>query len=431
MSDHDEYDKARRYPRLSESLAKRYLAIRRQTERLARPLSPEDCLAQSRPTGVSSVKWHLGHTAWFFEVLILDKLPGYKPFNPALLALFNSYYRSVGRPFDRKLRGILSRPSLEQVYRYREQIDRQMLVLLEKTAEHNRLIELGLQHEQQHQQSILRDIKHLFWSNPLRPAYLEQEPPTAHVEREIPPLEWVVFPEGLHWVGHEGEDFAYDNELPRHRQYLEAFQLASRLVTNGEFQAFIEDGGYRRPEFWLDLGWDTLSEEGWRAPLYWQEREGSWWEMTLAGMGPLEAAAPVCHINYFEADAYARWAGARLPSEAEWEVAAQNVPIEGNLLERGLYHPAPLAETGKPGSLLQLFGDVWEWTASPHSPYPGYRPPPGPAGEYNGKFMCNQFVLRGGSCVTPRAHIRVTYRNFYPPQVRLEFSGLRLARDRR
>ena len=443
----------------------RYRRIRRTTERLLEPLSPEDCLVQSMPTGVSPVKWHFGHTSWFFEVVVLRAhFPRYKPFRPEpeFDRLFNSYYLSLGEPFDRRLRGVLARPTLEELWQHRRYVDEHMAELLEgfdRRGEEERRalwerVETALQHEQQHQQALLRDLKHALWSNPLRPAYLnnaEPEPGFEPVASPTPPsalpeLEWLPFEEGLYEIGrpYDGEGFAYDNERPRHRVYLYGFGLASRPVTNGEYLEFLEAGGYARPELWLDRGWDLLRAEGWQAPLYWErvdrgKGERDWRVFTLRGVRPLDPREPVCHLSFYEADAYARWAGARLPTEAEWEVAvaafassssdSKPPTIEGTFLESGLYHPRPLGPSER--GPVRALGDVWEWTGSPYVPYPGYRRPEGPLGEHNAKFFFGgQMVLRGGSCLAPRDHVRVTYRNYYPPETRLEVSGLRLARSR-
>ncbi|MBX6315705.1 MAG: ergothioneine biosynthesis protein EgtB, partial [Isosphaeraceae bacterium] len=341
-----------------------------------------------------------------------------------------SYYNAVGDRLPRPSRGLLSRPTVGEVYRYREHVDLHLLRWLDQVDEEHwqrvgPILTLGLHHEQQHQELILTDLKHAFGGNPLRPAYRERE---ADPQVDASPLRWIVYPEGMHWIGHEGDGFAFDNESPRHREFVEAFALASRPVTNAEYLAFIEDGGYDRPEFWLSDGWNERRVQGWSAPLYWEHRDNDWWAYTLAGPRPVNPAEPVTHISYYEADAYARWAGARLPTEAEWEVAASPWPITGHFIEDGRYHPAPSPEPldDRP---VALFGDVWEWTRSPYAPYPGYTPAAGALGEYNGKFMCNQMVLRGGSCTTPRSHIRATYRNFFPPSARWQFSGIRLAKD--
>jgi ergothioneine biosynthesis protein EgtB len=415
-----------------QPLSERYRRVRSFSETLCETLVAEDYVIQSMPD-VSPTKWHLAHTSWFFETFVLGPaVPGYRPFHPDFSYLFNSYYNAVGQRHCRPKRGLVSRPTVEETYRYREYVDQHMLELLEG-ADAVRLLDLapvvtlGLNHEQQHQELMLTDIKHVFTMNPLRPVYHERI--AAAGQAEAPPLQWVSFSEGVYWIGHQGEGFSFDNEGPRHREFLGPFALASRLVTNGEYLAFMEDGGYERPEFWLSAGWSTLQEQGWKAPFYWERHDGRWMMMTLSGMRPVEASEPVCHVSYFEADAYAQWAGARLPTEAEWEVAAAGVPLEGNFVESGSYHPLPASITTD-GELTQMFGDVWEWTRSAYSPYPGYKPVPGALGEYNGKFMCNQYVLRGGSCATSGSHIRRTYRNFFPPDACWQFSGIRLANDR-
>jgi ergothioneine biosynthesis protein EgtB len=326
---------------------------------------------------------------------------------------------------------LISRPTVEDIYRYRAHVDEHVLDLLEcaddealsKVAP---IVTLGMHHEQQHQELIVTDLKHMLSHNPLHPVYADRP---ADQRTPAPPLRWVTVPEGVYWVGHGGDGFAFDNEEPRHRQFVESFQLASRPVTNAEYLEFMRDGGYDRPEFWLSMGWATVQQERWHAPLYWQEQGDGWWQFTLSGFRPVQPAEPVSHVCYFEADAYARWAGGRLPTEAEWEVASESSRIEGNFVESTRFHPAPLDVNADEAALLGMFGDVWEWTQSSYSPYPGFRIAPGALGEYNGKFMCNQYVLRGGSCATPRSHIRPTYRNFFPPEARWQFSGLRLAKD--
>jgi ergothioneine biosynthesis protein EgtB len=406
--------------------AAHYAALRAATERLSAPLSAEDCGAQSMPDA-SPVKWHLAHTTWFFETFILKHLPGYRPAVDAYEGLFNSYYNAIGEQFARPKRGLLTRPSLDEVYAYRRQVDAAIASWLasgQLTEAHLALLQLGMHHEQQHQELILTDIKHLLAQNPLQPAY---RPLAAPASSRVEPLRWVAQAAGLREIGARADGFAFDNERPRHRVWLEPFEMASRLVCNGEYLAFIEDGGYARPELWLSDGWAAVRSEGWRAPLYWQHSEGRWSEMTLGGARALDAATPLCHVSYYEADAYARWAGARLPSEAEWESVAASLPVQGNLLEADALHP--LAQRTASTGVSQLFGDVWEWTQSAYSAYPGYRPPAGALGEYNGKFMCNQMVLRGGSCATPASHLRATYRNFFPPSARWQFSGIRLARS--
>jgi ergothioneine biosynthesis protein EgtB len=413
------------------SFVEQYQCVRRFTEHLCEPLATEDYVIQSMPD-VSPTKWHIAHVTWFWETfLLLPALPGYQSLHPQYAYLFNSYYNTLGQRHCRPKRGLISRPTVKETYAYRRYVDEHVLDLLEQLDE-GRLTELapimtlGLHHEQQHQELMLTDIKHVFSCNPLSPAYVERAPTRS---ASVPPVEWVSFPEGLHWIGHEREGFAFDNEGPRHRQFVQSFQLASRLVTNGEYLAFMEDGGYENPLLWLSEGWATVQAEEWKAPLYWEQRDGQWWVMTLSGLREVDPAEPVCHVSYFEADAYARWAEARLPTEAEWEVAAQDVPVEGNFVESSLYHPAPLTAPSTKGRLAQMYGDVWQWTQSSYAPYPNFKPGPGAVGEYNGKFMCNQYVLRGGSCATSRSHTRSTYRNFFPANAQWQFMGIRLARE--
>ncbi|HEY2815507.1 MAG TPA: ergothioneine biosynthesis protein EgtB [Casimicrobiaceae bacterium] len=409
-------------------LARRFAAIRGQTEALTAPLAPEDCALQSMPDA-SPLKWHLGHTTWFFETFVLaPTLRGYALFDPHFRVLFNSYYNGVGDRHPRSERGLLSRPDLATVRAYRAHVDHAMRELLghDVAGDLAALIELGLHHEQQHQELILTDLKHLFSRNPLRPAY-EARWPLLPVKPAA--LKWHRYDAGLAAIGHRGDGFAFDNEGPEHQVFVAPFELASRPVTHGEFAAFIADGGYRKAELWLSLGFDAVQAQGWHAPLYWEERDGRWWTFTLRGMAEIDPHAPVCHVSYFEADAYARWAGARLPTEFEWEVAGKGVVADGNFVDSGVLHPLPSAGVANGGAPQQLYGDVWEWTSSSYGPYPGFRTAEGAVGEYNGKFMCNQYVLRGGSCATPASHIRATYRNFFPPEARWQFSGIRLARN--
>ncbi|MGE0081972.1 MAG: ergothioneine biosynthesis protein EgtB [Thiohalomonadaceae bacterium] len=403
----------------------RYEEVRHESEHLCRPLAIEDYVVQAM-TEVSPPKWHLAHTSWFFETLLLKPfLPGYKCFHPQFAELFNSYYRTLGDPFPRPRRGVLSRPTVAEVYRYRSHVDAAVSHLVESVdsaelAAVVEVLELGLHHEQQHQELLLMDVKYNFAANPLRPAYHDAPAPAPP---EAAPLAWVDFPGGIVELGADGEGFAYDNERPRHVAALAPYKLASRLVTNGEFSEFIADDGYRRPELWLADGWTTITTQGWTAPLYWERRDGEWWHMTLGGMRRVEPHEPVCHVSFYEADAFATWCGKRLPTEAEWETAADGLRVAGNLYETGWLHPRPARDEG----LTQMFGDVWEWTSSSYGPYPGYRRAPGPLGEYNGKFMSNQRVLRGGACVTPASHLRATYRNYFYPHDRWQFAGLRLA----
>jgi ergothioneine biosynthesis protein EgtB len=408
-------------------LAARFAAVRLQTERLAAALTPEDCALQSMPDA-SPVKWHLAHTTWFFETFVLERFaPRYAPFDPAFRVLFNSYYNAVGDKHPRPERGLLSRPDLAQVRAYRAHVASAVRDLLrDPPPEAAALIELGVHHEQQHQELILTDLLHLFSRNPVHPVYHPRWPLAPVAPQR---LHWVGYEAGLLELGHGGAGFAFDNETPRHRAFVAPFELASRLVTNGEYAAFIADGGYRRPELWLSLGWDTVAARGWSAPLYWERGADGFCTFTLHGMVDIDPHTPVCHVSLFEADAYARWAGARLPTEYEWERAAAALPIAGNFLESNTLHPLPQRDAGMPDRPAQMFGDAWEWTRSDYGPYPGFRPAAGAVGEYNGKFMCGQYVLRGGSCATPQSHIRATYRNFFPPEARWQFSGIRLARD--
>jgi len=411
-----------------ERLASRYQEVRDFTHLLAAPLAPEDTVIQPMPDA-SPTKWHLAHTTWFFETFILGaRVSDYRPFHPRFAYLFNSYYNAAGERHARPNRGLVSRPTLAEVYDYRTYVDRHVQALLDAEGvdeELESLLVLGINHEQQHQELILTDIKYTLSCNPLQPAY---QALVATDGSTTPPLSWKRFEEGLHWIGHEGDGFAFDNESPRHRVFIEAFDLASRLVTNDEYLAFIADGGYSRPELWLSDGWIAVNTDGWRAPLYWEEQDGQWTMQTLAGPRDVALDEPVCHVSYYEADAYARWAGARLATEAEWELAATSVPVEGNFVESGAYHPIP-ARSAPNGGLTQMYGDTWEWTGSSYLAYPGYRAVDGALGEYNGKFMCNQMVLRGGSCATPQSHIRGSYRNFFPASARFQFSGIRLARN--
>jgi ergothioneine biosynthesis protein EgtB len=411
------------------SPAARYASIRAATEKLVAPLSAEDCAIQSMPDA-SPVKWHLAHTSWFFETFLLDPhLTGYRVYKPAFRRMFNSYYNAVGDKHPRPERGLLSRPSRDEVLAYRTYVDAAMHELMQRpgaaSGEVAALVELGLNHEQQHQELILTDVLHMLSCNPLEPAYVQRV--DADRAGTATPLAWVEFEGGLFEIGHDGSGFAFDNETPHHRQYLQRYALASRPVTSGEYLAFIADGGYQRAELWLSEGWDWINVNHVEAPLYWHRDGGGWRQFTLHGTRALELAAPVCHASLFEADAYARWAGARLPTEAEWEIAAMHYPMEGHFVEDGTLQPLPAPVGG--AALTQLFGDVWEWTQSAYAPYPRYRPVAGAIGEYNGKFMSNQYVLRGGSFATPKSHIRATYRNFFPAMARWQFSGFRLARD--
>ena len=411
----------------------RFAAVRQQTETLAGHLSPEDQAIQSMPD-VSPTKWHLAHTSWFFETFLLGPLdPAYREFDPAFAYLFNSYYEAVGPRHPRPERGLLSRPTVDAIAAYRDHVTAAMLRFIETAGEAvwqraAPLIELGTHHEQQHQELILMDIKHVFSVNPLLPAY--QAPRPHAVPPEPPAAAWAEFAGGLDEIGHTGPDFAFDNEGPRHKAWLEPFRLAAHPVCCGGYLDFIADGGYRRPELWLSEGWAAVQQQGWQAPLYWRCEDGAWLIFTLSGERPVDPAEPVCHISLYEADAFARWAGKRLPTEAEWEIAARDLPVTGNLADSEHLHPCPdAASANDDPALRQMIGDVWEWTASPYVAYPRFRPAAGAVGEYNGKFMSNQMVLRGGAAVTPADHLRITYRNFFPPSARWAFSGLRLAED--
>lgn len=420
---------AERQQRNREALANRYTSVRQQTELLAAPLSAEDQMVQSCAEA-SPAKWHQAHTTWFFETFVLTPhRSGYPIFDQRFRDLFNSYYNAVGPQPEKLLRNTFSRPSLEEVQNYRRHVDRHMQELLASASageEVLQLAELGLNHEQQHQELLVTDIKHAFWSNPLRPAY--QPTATSPASGSASGQKATSFPEGLVETGADGTEFHFDNEAPRHKVFVPAFRIAARLATCGEYLAFMDDGGYQRPELWLSDGWMAVQTHHWTAPLYWERSGAEWRQFTCSGMRKVNEAEPVSHVSLYEADAFARWAGARLPTEFEWEIAASAVPVQGNLLESANLHPRPApAPAGE--ELVQIFGDVWEWTGSAYLPYPGFKPAPGVIGEYNGKFMSGQMVLRGGSCATPASHIRATYRNFFPPATRWQFSGIRLADD--
>jgi ergothioneine biosynthesis protein EgtB len=413
-------------------LRSRYAAVRAATERLAAPLSPEDQTVQSM-ADVSPTKWHRAHVTWFFETFVLaDHEPGFAPFQDTYWFLFNSYYETLGPRYARAQRGVISRPGAHDVGLYRGNVDERMSDLLDRLDDGALTtladtVELGFHHEQQHQELLLMDIKHVLSLNPLRPAYAGSPSPAATPDR----LGWVDLEGGLVEIGHDGDGFSFDNELPRHQQFLEPYRLADRLVTNGEWLEFVLDGGYRRHELWLSDGWARVNAEQWQAPLYWLELDGQWFEHTLAGTWPLNPGLPVSHVSFYEAEAYAAWAGRRLPSEAEWEHAATELLTGapdslGNLADDATFHPRPAGEADS-GGLRQMYGDCWEWTSSAYHPYPGFHPPAGAIGEYNGKFMSNQMVLRGGCAFTPAGHARASYRNFFPHHARWALSGVRLA----
>jgi ergothioneine biosynthesis protein EgtB len=419
---------ARQEERKTEATSRQFLSVRQQTESLASTLSAEDQMVQSCPEA-SPAKWHQAHTTWFFEIFILSQhLPGYQIFHPQFRDLFNSYYNAVGPQPEKESRNTFSRPSLEDVQKYRRYVDEQMLKLLSGDPSEAvlKLLELGCNHEQQHQELLVTDIKHAFWRNPLHPAYMQASP--AQTSVSVAAQKAHCYPGGLYEIGAEGAGFHFDNEAPRHKVFLQPFRFASRVATCGEYLSFIKDGGYDRPELWLSDGWKAVQAHQWKAPLYWEKLDGEWFQFTCSGMRKVDESEPVCHVSFFEADAFARWAGARLPTEFEWEVAASQAPVDGNLLEESKFHPQP-ARAAVGEQPVQIYGDVWEWTASAYLPYPGFKPASGALGEYNGKFMSSQMVLRGGSCATPRSHIRASYRNFFPAETRWQFSGIRLADD--
>jgi ergothioneine biosynthesis protein EgtB len=411
----------------AETLSKRLFQTRDCSSSLAEPLSDEDQVVQAMEDA-SPTKWHLAHTTWFFEAFLLTRSdPDYKVFDEDYAYCFNSYYEGKGERHPRPHRGLLTRPGAADVRAYRAYVDEALARFLDDggaSGEVLDIVELGINHEQQHQELLLTDILSLFASQPLRPTYTNAqiaEADKAHL------AQFIAFDGGIAEVGHDGNSFAYDNEGPRHEALIQPFRLADRCVTKGQWLEFMDDGGYEHHAHWLMDGWSMVNAEGWRAPLYWQEHNGEWMQMTLSGLRPVDPAAPVAHVSYYEADAFARWAGKRLPTEFEWEHASQGLAEEGRTLGSGAFRPSPAGETD--GTLQQMFGDVWEWTQSHYSPYPGYRPPEGAVGEYNGKFMCGQFVLKGGSCATPDGHVRRTYRNFFYPHQRWQFKGLRLAED--
>ena len=415
----------------AQAAMNRFLDCRARTLKLIDGLSDADVTVQSMDDA-SPAKWHLAHTTWFFEEFVLGPfLAGYRPTDPRHRFLFNSYYESVGPRHARPRRGLLTRPTIDEVVAYRRRIDEALSSLQARDLPRPalELVELGIQHEQQHQELLLTDLLHLFAQNPLRPVYRAASAEEAVAPSVAEPVRWIGYDGGVVDVGHDGTGFAFDCETPRHRVALAPYALASRPVTNGEWCEFVADGGYREPRLWLADGWARVQAEGWQAPLYWDRRDGEWLQMTLAGELALDVQAPVSHVAYFAADACARWRGARLPTEHEWEVAARAQPIEGNLASTGHLRPRPAVHDAQ-APLRQLYGDVWEWTASAFAPYPGFRVAEGAVGEYNGKFMCGQYVLRGGSCATPEGHLRATYRNFFYPHQRWQFSGVRLARDR-
>lgn len=408
-------------------LVPKYEAVRGFSHVLCEPLEIEDFVVQSMPDA-SPIRWHLAHTTWFFETFILKRFArNYEPIDPMYEYLFNSYYNGIGEQFPRPKRGLLTRPTVAQVMTYRREVDNRMgQLLLEASPEESTqiapLVVLGLHHEQQHQELMLTDLKHALAQNPTYPAYgADAQQPDGEVTSQS----WHEVNGGIVEIGHAGTDFAYDNESPRHEALIPTLEIAGRPVTNGEYLQFVQDGGYQRPELWLSLGWNTVQSEQWDSPLYWVRQKEAWHEFTLSGLRPLSESSPVTHVSFFEADAFARWQESRLPTEFEWEAASRCDAGEGNFVESRLFHPAPTQSTD---GLRQMLGDVWEWTSSSYAPYPGFKPPEGAIGEYNGKFMCQQYVLRGGSCATSKSHVRKTYRNFFPPEARWQFTGIRLAR---
>lgn len=411
-----------------EYLLEQFQKIRAFTHYLVEPLETEDFVIQPMESA-SPAKWHLAHTSWFFETFVLGKFdPTFESMHPQYAYFFNSYYLQTGVPFTRAKRGLLSRPTVAEVFEYRAYVNEQVQKFIDDCDEATwheaaKVLEIGNHHEQQHQELILTDLKYLLAQNPLLPSYRELQ----KNKREQPKtLSWVSFDEGIVEIGNKGNEFTYDNEHPRHQTFVQQFELANRLITNGEYLEFMNEGGYERSELWLDEGWSTVQQEDWNAPLYWFKRDGNWMNFTLSGARIVDKNEPVTHVSYFEADAFARWKGCRLPTEQEWEHACGDQEISGNFVDDDHFHPVPIGS--KNGKLSQMYGDVWEWTMSSYSPYPNYKPLPGALGEYNGKFMANQYVLRGGSCATSKSHIRKTYRNFFHANARWQFSGIRLAR---
>ena len=418
-------------PNLRTQLIEKYSAVRRFSEQLCKPLEKEDFVVQSMPD-VSPTRWHLAHTAWFFETFILKpELQDYETPNALYNYMFNPYYNAVGQQFPRSERGNLSRPTVKEVFAYRHHVDQEIRRLFEildkqKVTKLESIFVLGLHHEQQHQELMLTDIKHVFFQNPLYPVYANTDLPKSSPSPQD--LQWTAFEGGQVHHGFSDREFSFDNETPRHDVLLQPFKLGNRLITNGEYLAFIDDDGYNQATLWLSDGWSLINKENWKAPLYWVQKEGKWFEFTLSGLIPLNLDTPLTHVSYYEADAYANWAGARLPSEHEWEYAARSLPIEGNFVQSQRFHPTTLKSVPT-SDLSQMFGDVWEWTRSPYTPYPGFKSASGAVGEYNGKFMSSQVVLKGGSCVSSSDHLRSTYRNFFYPHSRWQFMGIRLARD--
>lgn len=411
-----------------ENMELEFLKVRTFTHQIVEPLETEDFVIQPMEN-TSPAKWHLAHTSWFFETFVLEKYqPDFESLHPQYAYFFNSYYLQTGVPFSRADRGLLSRPTVKEVFEYRKYVNDKVVDFIQNCDEDtwkeaSKVVEIGINHEQQHQELILTDIKYLLAQNPLLPVYKERATPDSEIPGE---LQWITFEECIVEIGNKGNEFTYDNEHPVHRTFIQNFELANRLITNREFLEFMNDGGYERSELWLDEGWSKVKSEDWKSPLYWFLRNGSWFNFTLSGARKVSLNEPVTHISYYEADAFARWKDCRLPTEQEWEYACGDLEIDGNFVDGNTFHP--LAVKNKEKGLKQMFGDVWEWTQSSYSPYPGYKPLPGALGEYNGKFMANQYVLRGGSCATSNSHIRKTYRNFFHADARWQFSGIRLAK---
>jgi ergothioneine biosynthesis protein EgtB len=418
-----------------DQLVAHFHHVRAQTESICEPLESEDFVVQSMPDA-SPLRWHLAHTTWFFETFILREYSEscsmrYEPLDDRYRDLFNSYYNHVGKPFERAKRGVLSRPTVSEVLEYRNHVDHSIKQLLKKAspdqfARISRLMLLGIHHEQQHQELMITDLKHAWSHSPLFPQLVS--PVDAASVDSVEAIKWIGFDEGIYEIGYGGNEFHFDNEAPQHRFFAESFEIAHRLATCGDYLEFIAAGGYQKPEYWLSMGWEFVNQNSVEAPLYWWKENGQWYCYTLAGVRPVDLNEPLTHISYFEADAFAKWSGCVLPSEQQWEIAANSAAIEGTFLESNQFHPQQIKAAGEGAEFLGLFGSTWQWTSSQYVAYPGYCAPPGAIGEYNGKFMCNQFVLRGGSCATPRSHIRRSYRNFFPPETRWQFTGLRLAR---
>lgn len=415
--------------RLSKAhLLQHFKTVRSFSLYLCEPLEVEDFVIQASEFA-SPTKWHLAHTSWFFETFVLEKFDeDFESLHPQYAYFFNSYYLQTGVPFTRAKRGVLSRPTVKEVFEYRQYVNEQLEEFIESASEKAwkeaaEVIEIGIHHEQQHQELILADLKYMLGQNPLLPKYREGDYKSLP---EAEPINWIPFEEQITEIGNAGGEFTYDNEHPRHRTLVQDFELADRLITNGEYLEFMNDGGYSRSELWLDEGWSAVKNNEWKAPLYWFQREGNWMQFTLTGAREVDPNEPVTHVSYYEADAFARWKGVRLPTEQEWEHACGDLPVKGNFVEDGNFHPT--APENSPEKLKQMYGDVWEWTMSAYAPYPNYKPLPGALGEYNGKFMANQYVLRGGSCATSQTHIRKTYRNFFHADARWQFSGIRLAK---